>query len=204
MYHFVYETTNLVNGKKYIGKHSSEDLNDDYLGSGIALKRSVTKYGKDSFKREILRQFVTSEDAFLYEAELVTQDLVNNPNYYNMILGGDGGNPYAEGHWPEEVRIKVSNGIKGFYSSCSEEKRAEHRLNQSLSKQNWSPEKRLEMSNKYKDMHATRSMEDKEKVKLKCREAALNRPKLTCPYCGKIGAQSQMKRYHFERCKHAN
>ena len=37
MYHFVYETTNLINGKKYIGKHSTDDLNDGYLGSGKAI-----------------------------------------------------------------------------------------------------------------------------------------------------------------------
>ena len=26
--------------------------------------------------------------------------------------------------------------------------------------------------------------------------------RLTCPYCGKIGGVSNMKRYHFENCKH--
>lgn len=54
MYHIVYLTTNLVNNKIYIGVHSTYDLNDDYLGSGFALKKAINKYGKEKFKREIL------------------------------------------------------------------------------------------------------------------------------------------------------
>ena len=32
-------------------------------------------------------------------------------------------------------------------------------------------------------------------------EAASNRPIIECPHCGKRGASSQMKRWHFDRCK---
>lgn len=46
--YFIYETTNLKNGKKYIGKHYGE-LNDSYLGSGTLLKKAIEKYGKESF-----------------------------------------------------------------------------------------------------------------------------------------------------------
>lgn len=33
-YHFLYKTTNLLNSKVYYGMHSTNDLNDGYLGSG--------------------------------------------------------------------------------------------------------------------------------------------------------------------------
>ena len=52
---FIYKTTNLVNGKIYVGKHEfSKDkrLNSSYLGSGVALKRAIIKYGKENFNRE--------------------------------------------------------------------------------------------------------------------------------------------------------
>jgi hypothetical protein len=36
-YHIIYKTTNLINGKIYVGMHSTDNLNDGYLGSGWIL-----------------------------------------------------------------------------------------------------------------------------------------------------------------------
>ena len=58
-YHFIYKTTNLINGKYYIGMHSTNKLNDGYLGSGKKLRRSINKYGVENFKCEIL-EFLTT------------------------------------------------------------------------------------------------------------------------------------------------
>jgi len=44
-YHFIYITTNLINGKKYLGKHTTTNLNDGYLGCGIC--RSAKGIVKD-------------------------------------------------------------------------------------------------------------------------------------------------------------
>ncbi len=38
-YGFIYITTNLVNGMKYVGKHTN--FGDDYLGSGTEFKKAV-------------------------------------------------------------------------------------------------------------------------------------------------------------------
>ena len=43
MYYFIYETTNHENGKKYRGRHQTNDLNDGYLGSGTYLKKAIEK-----------------------------------------------------------------------------------------------------------------------------------------------------------------
>ena len=51
--HYVYCTTNILNNKKYIGSHSGH-INDDYLGSGVILKKSIKKYGKSNFIKQIL------------------------------------------------------------------------------------------------------------------------------------------------------
>lgn len=55
MYGFIYITTNLINGKKYIGKRKCtfNEYDDSYLGSGKLLLQAVEKYGKSNFSREI-------------------------------------------------------------------------------------------------------------------------------------------------------
>ena len=64
MYHFIYKTTNTENGKFYYGIHSTENLNDGYLGSGLLIRTAISKYGKDNFTREIISFHDTREEAF--------------------------------------------------------------------------------------------------------------------------------------------
>lgn len=43
IYHFVYKTTNTINSKYYYGVHTTSDIDDGYLGSGVLLRRSIKK-----------------------------------------------------------------------------------------------------------------------------------------------------------------
>ena len=91
MLHYTYRIDNLINGKYYIGKHSSNSLDDDYMGSGPLIKAAIAKYGIDNFKKTILKTFPTSEEAFEHEAQIVTMVEVNDPMCYNVQPGGKGG-----------------------------------------------------------------------------------------------------------------
>ena len=91
--HYVYETTNLINGKKYIGKRTCNcPIEEDrYMGSGKLLKKAVDKYGKENFKKDILQICESEEMAYEWEKVYIEQiKAYENPMYYNMAMGGFG------------------------------------------------------------------------------------------------------------------
>lgn len=106
---FVYEITDLVNGKKYIGKkklNSTRTLKPlkgqkrkrrvvsesdwmDYYGSSEEVKALVEEFGPDRFSRKILRLCKTTAEMSYYELrEQVVNDVLLKPNeYYNSFVG---------------------------------------------------------------------------------------------------------------------
>lgn len=119
MIHYVYKITNKINGKFYIGKKSSKNIDDNYYGSGVVIRQAIKKYGIDNFQKEILKTFNTSEEAFLYESTLVTTDLINDKNCYNQVTGGEltGGVVFSE----EAKRKRSSHHIGVKRSSQTRE-----------------------------------------------------------------------------------
>lgn len=110
-FHFVYKTENMINGKIYIGVHSSNNPNDNYLGSGNLITKAIRKYGRSNFRRRILEFFSTREEAFAKEAEIVTKEFCLREDNYNIDLGGRGSNKTFL--TPEELKNKISNTLKG-------------------------------------------------------------------------------------------
>lgn len=91
MFYTIYQTTNKINGKIYVGKHKTSNLEDGYIGSGLLLWRAIDKYGIENFEKKILF-FCESEDAMnAKEAEIVDEDFVARTDTYNIALGGSGG-----------------------------------------------------------------------------------------------------------------
>lgn len=89
--HYIYKTINLLNGKYYIGMHSTYNLEDGYMGSGRRLRASIRKYGEENFKVEILEFFETRELLIEAEKKLITPDMITDNNCMNIMSGGTGG-----------------------------------------------------------------------------------------------------------------
>lgn len=87
-YHVVYETTNVLNGMTYTGVHSTNRLEDGYLGSGRALKLAIRKHGRQNFTRRILASLPTADLAYLIERQMVDAEAVARADNYNLAIGG--------------------------------------------------------------------------------------------------------------------
>jgi hypothetical protein len=95
MFYTIYKITNTLNGKIYIGKHQTTDINDDYMGSGKHLRSAQEKYGIDNFIKVVLFQFNSEDEMNAKEAELVTEEFCLREDTYNLCPGGKGGWGYV-------------------------------------------------------------------------------------------------------------
>ncbi len=88
---FVYLTTNIVNGKIYVGQHEIKDLkfNDSYIGSGgRRFKNALNKYGRSKFKRKILKVCFTTNQLNGYETYFIKKLRATDPKIgYNQLPG---------------------------------------------------------------------------------------------------------------------
>ncbi len=109
-YNYFYKITNNINNHFYYGVHCTDNLDDGYMGSGTRLKYAYKKYGIENFSKEILKYFNTINEAYQYESEIVTEDLVHDPECYNIQCGGKGWNTYGS------VPVKDKDGN---YFRCS-------------------------------------------------------------------------------------
>jgi len=91
MRYTVYEVTNNVNGRTYVGSHATKNPHDSYIGSGKLIYAAIRKYGKSSFTKKILAEFDTAEEMFAFENLIVNDEYVNDRNTYNLCIGGRGG-----------------------------------------------------------------------------------------------------------------
>lgn len=86
----LYKTTNNVNNKFYIGIHNAFTAKDNYLGSGVALKKAIAKYGKENFSKQIIQVFSDRHSAYEMEKSIVDYEFIKNKNTYNLAIGGTG------------------------------------------------------------------------------------------------------------------
>lgn len=118
MIYIIYKTTNLINGKIYVGQHNTS-ADDGYLGSGVLLKKSINKYSRESFNREII-EYCTSSNVNDREIFWIAE-LSATENGYNIAAGGGGcrgvcrygeENSNYGNRWSDELRKKVADKRK--------------------------------------------------------------------------------------------
>jgi hypothetical protein len=125
IFYIIYKTTNLLNNKIYIGQHITSNLDDGYLGSGIAITKAISMHGRKNFKREILYFCESKEELNEKEREIVNEEFVKRRDTYNLVCGGqcdtkafaEAGKRYMKNikNDPEkfqEHKNKLSNGLK--------------------------------------------------------------------------------------------
>lgn len=61
-FYSVYQITNKINGKVYIGTHQTSDLDDSYMGSGLVIRRALEKYGPEAFDKAVLYVYDNPEE----------------------------------------------------------------------------------------------------------------------------------------------
>lgn len=154
-HYLIYQTTNLVNNKIYIGKHITENIEDNYFGSGKYFHRAIEKYGIENFEFKILFELQNEEEMNLLEKHVVTQDFCDRKDTYNINVGGDGGwnyvnsknGPYAAGSKKRHDAVVLANKNRNIQQS---------HIKANITRQNWSEEKRktvfMNMSNGFKTL----------------------------------------------------
>lgn len=145
---FVYLWKNKINGRRYLGSHRGS-VDDGYVGSGIAFRKAIERYGLENFEREILEYIDSDEQIQIREQYFLDKfNVSSDPTFYN-ISGSASGGRTMEGKteveksiWKETCRIaqitrsykpttearkKMSEASKRFWSSLSENERERYR-----------------------------------------------------------------------------
>jgi hypothetical protein len=137
----IYKTTNLINGKIYIGQDKNN--NPSYFGSGDLIKKSIKKYGKESFIKEILCVCDTIDELNEKEKFYINEfNTIDRNIGYNITIGGTDGTMLDRKH-SKETKEKMR------LSALGKKKSETHRKNIGLSKKGkkLSNETKLKMSN---------------------------------------------------------
>ena len=203
--YFVYVTTNLINGKHYIGEHVTKNLNDNYLGSGVYLGKAFKKYGIENFKREILEYCDSKEAAFKLQEKYIIEYNTLRPNGYNIsptggicVRGGRHGEETKQklrGPNPKKALPGDKNGMfqKGHKISGNKNGRYGLKLPPEIRK-TFGRNQKGENNVFFGKSHSIETINH-------IKETLKNKPKILCSHCNRLIDYRNYKRWHGENCK---
>lgn len=207
MVYTVYMTTNLINGRYYIGVHKTDNPNDSYLGSGKLIKRAIRKYGRKNFEKKILFVFNEQEEAYKKEAELVNLDAVQKDETYNLCIGGS-----ISVNWSEERKQIHRLNIRGskhpfwgkHHTKKSNQQRSEtlKRSAHLRDPNQWKRSAQTRKERKYPGYWKNKTQSNSSNAKRS--KSHLSLEKIQCPHCNIKCEPGNAKRWHFDNCKVVN
>jgi len=218
MKHIIYQTTNNINNKIYIGYHCQTTdpyTFDGYWGSGVNLINAIKKYGVSNFTRETLFVFDDEKVALEKELEIVNETFIKRPDVYNVVVGGGLPPSHKNKSKSPEHRKKIGLANKGkILSEDTKQKIKSTRSKQVISH---SDETKQKIANALLGKKHTEERKQNMRDNQPDRSGANNpcfgklgqnhpafgtkRQLITCPNCSKDVPVNTAKRWHFDNCK---
>ena len=103
-YHYIYKTTCSLTKRYYYGMHSTNNLNDGYLGSGSELSKSIKRYGREIHSKKILEYLLNRKELKEREIKIISKKILQDPLCMNLSKGN--GSDFGLGL----VTVKDKNG----------------------------------------------------------------------------------------------
>ena len=148
-YNCIYLITNKINGKIYIGKHSTDNLDDGYMGSGLLIKKAIQKCGIENFTKEYLA-FCDTEEKLNWLEKFYIKKYKAREVGYNLTDGGDGHLGFI---MSEETKEKISKSHKGItspFKGIARQNEVKEKISNSLFGHHHNKETRQKMSDSKK------------------------------------------------------
>lgn len=229
MFHYIYKVMS-PSGKYYCGRHSTNNLNDGYVGSGKWV-RSVKN--KDKLIKEIIGFAASFEELLLLEEKLISEHINDSlcMNFHNSACGWGSGdhnhntspekreiarhrmqlnNPMKGKSHTVETKRLISEAVKGEKNPFFGKKHTEEtRLKMRKPKNICDPEAyskirsaaaKLALKNGNIVPSFSGRKHTKESKK-KLKESLSKVPMVMCEHCGKLMKPQSYKRWHGNNCK---
>lgn len=128
MFGYIYKTTNLINGKIYIGQHHG-DFNIHYHGSGNLIRNAVKKYGVGNFETQLIEECFN--DSELNDREIFWINYFDSRNLdigYNLHKGGISSPVYGKTSHRKGKKLSAETRKRMSEADTGRKKTESHRL----------------------------------------------------------------------------
>lgn len=162
-HYLIYKITNQINGKIYIGAHTTYNLVDRYMGSGHRLKEAIKKYGKTNFTKEIICECEDLESMYAKEADIVNIEYLKRTDVYNISVGGKYSLPL---NMTIETKLKIAE-VQKKRKGWKHTAEARKMISEAGKNRAWSEESRKKVSEHLKGKHHSEEAKKKMSVSKK-------------------------------------